>query len=321
MAYTSGNLILDDHYNDFVNNGATAINTVWGQGTGDKGYGQSNTLGTVSPAQLVTATQWSNFLARMASAAAHQGSSITSQSLPTTGNDIEIFANISTDLTTITTNRLNHGGVYSTTNDLNGINGSGAGTWSTQTKHSFSLTFDGGDEIRYFFNAGGQIVITPTITPGGTPNAKENEWNDLLETLIGSVTFSGGATTRSGTGTISSSIQGYHNLTPNVNQNIFKMFADTGPYTANYFQININPGVAHSDGRGNVGNVLTFEIICRDDAAEDDEDLGTPGSQITLDQIDGTIAFSIDVKEPSVANLNSATWGTIAGVDLGITQS
>ena len=40
MAYTSGDTILDDHYNDF----ATSVNALWGTGSGDAGYGQSTQL-------------------------------------------------------------------------------------------------------------------------------------------------------------------------------------------------------------------------------------------------------------------------------------
>ena len=317
MAYIIGDNILDTHYNDFVNNGSTAINTIWGQGTGDKGYGQTNTLGTVSDAQNVTASQWSTFIQRLNSLSAHQGSSITSQTLPTAGAEIDILANLQTDLTTVTTNRANHAGSFTATNDLNSINGSGAASWVTESKHTFSLTWSGGDEIRHFFNAGGNIVITPTLTPGGTPNAKETEWEDLLETRVTTLTFGGTTTTFTGSGAASSSIQGYFNLTSSVNQNIFKMFADTAPYTANYFQVNINPGAAHADGRGNLGNVLTFEVICRDDAADTDQFPSGP----VLDTVDGTLAFSITVNEPDTANLNAASWGSITGSDLGLAQA
>lgn len=321
MAYLVNNDILDTHYNDFVNNGANAVNLVWGVGTGDKGYGQSTTLGTVSDGQDITATQWSTFIQRMNSAAAHQGSSITSQTLPVIGNTVDILANLETDLATITSNRLNNVALGTSTGDLNGVNGTGSASWTVETKHSFSITFEGGDEVRHFFNAGGEINIAPTYTPGGTPNAKEVEWVDLLETKLLSVTFAGDTTIRAGVGTISSSVQGYYNLTANVNQTILKMFADTAPYTTNFFRVDLNPGAVHGDGRGNLGNVLRFDVICRDDAAEDDEDLGTPGSQITLDTMDGTILFTITVKEPSLTNLNNLSWGTIVGADLGISQA
>ena len=304
-----------------MNNGSNAVNLIWGVGTGDKGYGQSNTLGTVSDGQTITATQWSTFIQRMNSASDHQNSTITSQTFPIIGDTVDILANLETDLATITTNRLNNAATGTSTGDLNGVNGTGSASWVVETKHNFKVTFDGGDEIRHFFNAGGEINIAPTYAPGGTPNAKENEWVDLLETKLLSVTFAGDTTTRAGNGTISSSIQGYYNLTANVNQNILKMFADTAPYTTNFFQVNLNPGAVHGDGRGNLGNVLTFEVICRDDAAEDDEDLGTPGQQIDLDTMDGTILFTITIIEPSLTNLNNLSWGTIVGADLGISQA
>ena len=69
MAYTSGDTILATHYNSFVSD----FNTNWGTGSGDQGYGQSNTLSTVSAGDTVTATQWSTLLARETTAATHQG--------------------------------------------------------------------------------------------------------------------------------------------------------------------------------------------------------------------------------------------------------
>ena len=51
MAYTSGDTILDDHYNGFV----TSVNALWGTGTGDKGYGQGTTVSSVSAGNTITA--------------------------------------------------------------------------------------------------------------------------------------------------------------------------------------------------------------------------------------------------------------------------
>jgi hypothetical protein len=64
MAYTSGDTILDDHYNDF----ATSVNAIWGTGTGDSGYGESSTVSAVSAGATITATQWTTLLARISSA-------------------------------------------------------------------------------------------------------------------------------------------------------------------------------------------------------------------------------------------------------------
>ena len=53
MAYTTGDTILDDHYNGFV----ASINSIWGSGSGAAGYGQTSTLSTVSAGSTITATQ------------------------------------------------------------------------------------------------------------------------------------------------------------------------------------------------------------------------------------------------------------------------
>ena len=62
MTYSSGGLIQAVDYNTFAQGGASAdnnvanINTIWGVGTGDKGWGQSTTITPVSAAATVTAT-------------------------------------------------------------------------------------------------------------------------------------------------------------------------------------------------------------------------------------------------------------------------
>ena len=71
MAYTSGDTILDDHYNDF----ATSVNAIWGSGSGDKGYGQTNTVSSVSAGSTITASQWTTLLSTV---------SYTHLTLPTT---------------------------------------------------------------------------------------------------------------------------------------------------------------------------------------------------------------------------------------------
>ena len=97
MAYATGDTILDTHYNDF----ATSVNALWGTGTGDRGYGESTTVSTVSDGTTITAAQWTTLLARITSMASHQGSSITSISNPSAGDTIEAYTALSTKIGTI----------------------------------------------------------------------------------------------------------------------------------------------------------------------------------------------------------------------------
>ena len=102
MAYSSGDLILDDHYNAF----ATSVNAIWGTGSGDAGYGNGTTVAAVSAGNTITAAQWTTLLARMNSMASHQGTSITSISNPSAGGTISAFTALSTNVGNITTARL-----------------------------------------------------------------------------------------------------------------------------------------------------------------------------------------------------------------------
>ena len=115
MAYSAGDTILDDEYNTFAtgnaagtgDTSAASINTVWGQGTGDAGYGQNNPVDAVSAGETITATQWTTLLARLNSIRQHQGTSINISSFSVSSGDaIAVIANLATDINTVYTNRL-----------------------------------------------------------------------------------------------------------------------------------------------------------------------------------------------------------------------
>lgn len=103
MAYTAiGDKILAENYNIFVagsgafgaiSHAVANINTVWGEGNGDKGYGQSTTLTQAPAASVVSATQWASMMTRLISIDAHQGGAV-------------IVGNIPGDLTTVASNAL-----------------------------------------------------------------------------------------------------------------------------------------------------------------------------------------------------------------------
>ena len=61
MTYTAGSRIESSDYNTFVSD----VNNLWGTGSGNKGYGQSSTVGTVAGGGQVTATQWSTLASRV----------------------------------------------------------------------------------------------------------------------------------------------------------------------------------------------------------------------------------------------------------------
>ena len=62
MSYTTGEKILDDHYESFLNGssaGAYGINHIGGTGANEYGTGQTH-LVSVAAGQTITAAQWNS---------------------------------------------------------------------------------------------------------------------------------------------------------------------------------------------------------------------------------------------------------------------
>ena len=293
MAYIIGDDILDDEYNIFATGGADGtpnhtvdnINTVWGSGTGDKGYGQTSTLAAVSAGGNVTATQWATMLDRMDSMEAHQGSTITNPANPTVGVDIEVFTALSTDITTLFDNRLN-----SVANGTDGTNTIvGAGSWTTNTVHTGRITWSSADTVRYFFNAGGQIRISFART-GGTAHTKNTEWTNLC-TACGTLVFTARGMSKSGgSGSPTTEIDdGWYDISTTYVQK-FKQFEGTSPYTTNYIGVEFRTA--------GTGTQLEVRVTYQDDATDDNP----------ADTVDGTLTTTYVERPPSTTNLTD-TWG------------
>ena len=288
MAYTTGDIILDDHYNDF----ATSVNAIWGTGSGDSGYGQGTTVSAVSAGTTITAAQWTTLLARISSAASHQSSSITAISNPSAGGTISAFTALSTNISTITTNRLNvHArdtvaeSSCSTTTGLTGtITQQGNWTWGST------------DQARYFFNAGGRIGVRWDIF-GFTAYTKAAQW-DALATQCGTYYVyaqSSGKSGGSGTPNTNNTNLGWHDLTGSY-QNAFIQYEDTGPYTANYIQLQLYKS----------GGVVYFNSLWVDAAA--DQTSYNKSVYNVQDLVDGTKQTIFGHEEPGTAYI-SDTWG------------
>ena len=291
MAYTSGDTILDDHYNDF----ATSVNAIWGSGSGDAGYGQTNTVSSVSAGSTITAAQWTTLLARMNSIASHQSSSITAISNPSAGNTISAYTALSTNIATITTNRLN----------VHARSGLDATSASTTTNLTGTITQTGNwawgstDEARYFFNAGGRISVTWGIS-GYTANLKANNWNTLLNGEVGTYYVyaqSSGKSGGSGSATTNNTNLGWHDLTGSY-QTAFKQFFDSGgyaAYTSNYLQLDLYKS----------GGTVYWRTYMVDDAADSSFNKSV---YTVLDHVDGTKTTTFGDEKPSLTYI-SDTWG------------
>ena len=307
MTYSAGNTIIDDDYNIFATGNASGsgdnnvanINTVWGSGTGDKGYGQSSTLPAVSAGNTVQATNWANLIARNTSLANHQGSSITAITQPSAGNTIEAYAALSSNITTTFNNRNNAAGSGSDST-VNSVSTSG---WNNSSTLSKTFTFSSANAYRYFFNAGGMIRISWSRT-GGTSSTQNTTWSNLL-TAAGTLVLTGAAASKtiagtsytgltkiggSGTPTTLVTTEGAYalNSTPSLN---FKQ-VPSSPYGANEIEVSYST----------TSTVITIYTDLSDDYAPPD-----PSSP---DNVDGTLTQVSTIRYPSTTYLTD-TWGTV----------
>lgn len=288
MAYTTGDTILDDHYNGF----ATSVNAIWGSGSGDAGYGQGTTVSAVSAGTTVTAAQWTTLLARISSAASHQSSSITAISNPTAGSTISAYTALSTNISTITTNRLN---VYGRAAVVNSSCSTTTGLTGTITQAG-NWTWGSTDQARYFFNAGGRISVSWDLS-GFTAYSKAAQW-DALATQCGTYYVyaqSSGKSGGSGTPNTNNTNLGWHDLTGSY-QNAFIQYEDTGPYTANYIQLQLYKS----------GGVVYFASYWVD--AAPDQTSYNKSVYNVQDLVDGTKITYFGHEEPGTAYI-SDSWG------------
>lgn len=308
MTYASGSTILAADYNGLVgtnpNTASGTLNTVWATGGTTAGYGQT-ALATVSTGDSILASSWANLVNRTASAATHQGTSITSVTAPSTGGVITYLSAIPTNLTTIYSSRLNAATQGSTTSNAVTT----ASTWSSVATFTQTVTFANGDAARYFFNSGGQLAMTCSHPAGSGINLLLNNLASNVGTVVLSAMSSGTATiggtsyngvTRIGGGGNAPTIatnSGYYAWTTS-NANVYYQTASTGP--SGYLSTNINI-FAKTNGtvgsNGDVGNVITITTVW-------DE---IPNGLVVSS---GSVT-TLTVRPPEQTNIAN-TWGTIS---------
>jgi hypothetical protein len=308
MTYSSGGLIQATDYNGFVSTTAGAnLNAVL-----NTAYGQT-AVATVSAAGTISATQWASLVNSTASMGAHTNTTITARAAPTTGTTISVLAAVNTDLTNIFTNRYNAVSSGAQFTGWTGTNSKTAATSGATWSITFTntVTWSSAAAATYFFNAGGLIKID--VAKSATGALGDPEWNDLATTLCGDIYISGlatahtiagvsytGTTKTGGTGvpTTLSTGTGWDALVDGAGGTIvYKQFADTAPYTANFIQ--------HTIAKGAGSTTLTITTLW---SASDGDPIsgGTAPSGATPGTAPCTI---VTYYPPETTNLSN-TWGT-----------
>ena len=299
MTYASGGLIEATDYNGFV----ASVNAIWGTGSSDSGYGQTTTLSTVTAASsTVTATQWSDLIARINSLRNHQtagglGSGITQ---PSTGNTITYLSSLSTQISTATSNKLLNAGDGNAAAGGSGTTAvSNATGWTTTRSLEISYTFLSANQMRYFFNTGGFFDYNATSSVL-TGNTKSTDWDALTDAFGTTRIRSQSSSKEGGSGTLNTNNTnaGFYDLTA-TDTLVLRQYSTTaaGGYTYNYISSFARLNVIHASSP----TVIYLKIVFQDDAADGLND--TVSGTATLN----TAGYASGVTY--IAN----TWGTFTG--------
>ena len=263
MAYSAGDAILDDEYNEFVNSSSDPFgyNHFAGPGSAQYGLNQS-TISTVSAGDTVQASSWNALFTGLDNIANHTNVSITSSSV-SAGDAIAIRSALVSDLANLAAAVA--GGSTSATAIGSAAAGASvnSGTWNATSTIERSVTFANNNTMRAFFNAGGFIRIAPTATTG-IDGLKDTVFADLC-TAVGNLDLKAQASTRSGSGetlTTNGLANGFHDLGTGYTS-ILKLTSDNSGYTSDTLEISAKLNAAVGSA-----TVLTIKQVASDPAAD-----------------------------------------------------
>ena len=308
MGYLAGDTILDDEYNVFVNQASTpfGINSLMGTGTGNIGLGQA-VLPTINAGEVITAAKWNALFTAMDNIGNHTNPATANAgtSARTAGDPIAAVAAITADLGRLE-DEVQGGSVRATalaagSEDLSLV---ASAVYDTSHICEASFTFAGGDETRFFFNAGGKLRINFT-------NAKTNDTGkdasvDALIAALGNLDIGATVSTRSGSGetlTANGLALGYFDLTTSY-QTVIHLTEDSGDYSGDIavVKIEMKSAGAHGDGRGNTGIVITVKCsLLQNETTRDDYTSGNLSSIAIEEEAVGPTDFSFRTMDPTTA--------------------
>jgi hypothetical protein len=309
MTYAPGQLILASDYNGFSGtipansaypNASAATNAVGaliGVGWGDRGYGQTSPLAPVAVGDIITAVQWNNLRDAMVLLNTHTGSALTLQPQVSVGELVLAYdgtdgrPNLPADIVSLDTNRLQADiAEMALTNALtSSVNG-----WNNTVTHQFTVNFSTEDGARYYFNTGGQIRVSGSVT--GASTGLGLAWASLLN-AVGVVKFGAASTTYTGTGGVITNNIGYYTATTTYTE-IFR-HNGSGGYSGALYTIQVRTENVVGANGGN-GSLLRFLVTL--------SDAGVPYGYGTVDGV--TSSFVDQYKAAGVLTVASPVFTT-----------
>jgi len=249
-----------------------------GTGAGTRGYGQTVLSSDVFTGNAITKAQWDALRYDIINIRLHQDGVLPAIITLTDNSVIGYGAsspntNYDTLLETAIVNRFQLAGNQSTTSTKG--TASTSSTWSSLASCDITVTFASATAARYFFNSGGKVRITPSIT-GGSATSQVNAWITFLSS-VGTREFGAGTDTFVNYYTLTNSFQTYY------------QGSLTTPYSANNFKLEAKSNVA--DNSAGTATTLYLKVTLTDnytDSGAAFDPNPPPG-----DSVDGTLSIVV----------------------------
>ena len=244
MGYTTGEKILDDEYNTFVNSSSSPYGYNHFAGTGATVYGLGQThIGVVGAGDKVTVSQWNTLFTAVGNIANHTNDSLTATSsqLSTAGDKVAVRSALVTDLATLAASVAGGCTSASAISESAELESAASSTrWTASHVVEQSITFSSNANLRHFFNAGGTMrqKMTRTGNGGGSATSKDSSVDEMIS-AIGNFDLKAATSTRSGSGetlTTDGLSNGLYDLGTGYTV-LMKLTQASGTYTSMYVQI------------------------------------------------------------------------------------
>jgi len=272
----------------------STVSNVLSTGSGDSGYGQALQSSQVAQNQLIEDDHMNTLRLDIRKAYLHQNNSYPTLTVVSTADTVTdntlnnsyatfetLATNINTNRNTISASRLTTGSTASSYVRTT--------TWNATRVGNFTVTFASTNAARHFFNSGGAVQIDMSVTAG---TVKNDDWNTMFITNMGTLTFANLASSRSGAGGTLTSSVAYTTLTTTF-QTVYSSVGG-GVYTASNFNIQVRFTDISS-------LVIEFQITLNDAAAGTiDEDVAA-NLNINVNRriANGALSDPITIAEPT----------------------
>ena len=252
--------------------------SLMGTGSETRGYGQTVQSADVFSGNAITKAQWDLLRYDIVNIRVHQTGTLPNIATIAVGDPIGYGAsspntNYDSLLEIATSNRFFIDASQSVVTAKTSATYTSA--WSTSLTATLTLTFSNSNEARYFFNSGGKIRFTPSLT-GGTVTPQYTAWVNILNS-IGTRSF----------GADTDPFVSYYTLT-NTFQTYYTSFASS-PYSNNSYILEARTDVANN----NTGTAtqLFLRVTLADTYV--DPDVASGASFPPTDSVNGTLTIAV----------------------------